>query len=335
MAKKKKKRRFVYLEYMVFRLLFAVFRALPIDTALALSRMAGYVVYLLDRTHRKVAMQNLHMAFDGQLSERKLRRIAHGVYKHLVMTGAEILKMDHLLRPDTWRRYVTFENEHIVHDIIKSGRGAIFITGHIGNWEMNAYIMYLLGHPLHSVARELENPLLEQYIKKFRRRLGQDITGKKGALRKMVQLLKENKFLGMVVDQDGGKNGVFVDFFGRKASWVASPAALSLRFNVPIIPAYSWRTGKRFRYKIFVDDPIEPVNTGDREADIRRIISEYAKRMEGYVRAHPEQWLWNHRRWKTRPPEELEAAAADKKQVDGSSPADTCEPSTASSTAEG
>ncbi|NOZ24347.1 MAG: lysophospholipid acyltransferase family protein [Planctomycetes bacterium] len=305
----------MYLEYYAFRIVFMVFRAMSIEAALAVARGISPIVYLLHARHRRVAIDNLRQAFGDEMSEREVRRIARGVYAHMVMVGVEVLKMPDILKRDTVGRYIQFENEHIVDALIASGSGAIFVTGHFGNWEINSYLMYLMGHPLHTVARPLDNPLLDEYVKKHRADMGRQVEDKRGALRGFMRTLKEGKFLGMIVDQDARDKGIFVEFFGRKCSWYPTPAVLALRFNVPVVPGFCYRRGHRFRFTVIAEDPIYPVRTGNEEQDVHRIVQAYAKKFEEHIRRRPEQWLWNHRRWKTRPPEELEAQQAEKGRV--------------------
>jgi len=301
----KKSKKAIYAEYICFRVLLFIFRLIPIDTALMLARLMGRIVFIIDRRHRAITLDNLRMAFGGEKSDKEIKRIARKVYENIVMTGVEALKLDRILNRDNWRRYVSVEGYDRAERIFRDGRGAIFITGHIGNWELNAYMMRLVGYPLHSIAREFDNPLIEKYVSSHRRQLGADIVGKHGALKKLVRYLRDGEYIGMVVDQDGGKNGVFVEFFGRKASWVPSAAALALKMKVPVVPVYSRRVGNRFRHTIYVDEIIEPLDTGNRDEDIKRIIEKYSKGMERFIRSCPEQWMWNHRRWRTRPPEEM------------------------------
>ncbi|MEW6358040.1 MAG: lysophospholipid acyltransferase family protein [Planctomycetota bacterium] len=308
-----KRRGFImYLEYYAFRIVFMVFRAIPIDAALAVARWISPIVYLLHAQHRRVAVENLRHAFGREMSEREIRRIARRVYAHLVMVGVEALKMSDVLKPNTLHRHVEIRNKHIVDDLAASGRGAIFVTGHFGNWELNAYVMQLLGNPLHTVARPLDNPLLDAYVKKRRAGMGRPVEDKRGALRGFVRTLKGGEFLGMIVDQDARDKGIFVEFFGRKCSWYPTPAVLALRFNVPVVPGFSYRRGNRFRYISVAEAPIYPERTGNEEEDVRRIVEAYAKKFEEYIRRYPEQWLWNHRRWKTRPPEEAKASQDEK-----------------------
>ena len=297
----------MYAEYYAFRIVFMIFRAMPVDAALGLARLISPIVYFLHARHRRVALDNLRQAFGDELSEREIRHIARGVYAHLVMVGVELLRMKDLLRPDTWQDYVDFQSHHVVDRLVASGRGAIFVTAHLGNWELNSVVMNLIGYPLHTLARPLDNPLLDEYAKRHRAGMGRRVEDKRGALRSFVRTLKEGKFLGMVVDQDARDEGIFVEFFGRQSSWIPSPAALALRLNVPVVPGFTCRHGNRFRYTMVIEEPIYPVKTGNNEEDIRRIVTAYSQKIEEHIRRHPEQWLWNHRRWKTRPPEELEA----------------------------
>jgi KDO2-lipid IV(A) lauroyltransferase len=158
--------------------------------------------------------------------------------------------------------------------------------------------------PLVSVARPRDNPWLERYVVRTRERHGQKIVAKKGAVRDLSRALREGKFLGILADQNSGRNGVFVTFFGRPASTTGAPATLALRFSVPIIPARSLRVGPGFKYEVHVEKPLARPDTGNREEDVRLLTQAFTSRIEDWVRREPGQWLWGHRRWKSRPKEE-------------------------------
>ena len=160
------------------------------------------------------------------------------------------------------------------------------------------------GIPLVSVARPIDNPLLDRLIVDFRQARGQRIITKRGAVREMSRALRDGAFLGILVDQNGGRRGVFVPYFGRLASTTAAPATLAIRFRAPLITAWQRRVDGGERHILEVEAPIPVPGTGDRDEDVRIMTAEMTARVERWVRQEPGQWLWAHRRWKARPPEE-------------------------------
>lgn len=277
------------------------FQALPIGVALALARAIGTLAWLVDARHRRVAMENLGHAYGDELTLQEKRRLVRRVFQHFAMLVPEVAKLSQLVTPDTLSRHFEFENFDAIDRALAKGKGAIFVSAHLGNWEVLGVVTSLRGHDLTTIARPLDNPMLNTMVNAFRERHGQRIVPKSGALRAMVQVMKRRGILTFVADQNARDNHVFVDFFGRPAATVKSVAALALRDGTPIVFGFGARQGRTFRYKVIVDDPIFPENTGDKEADILRITQAFTKRIEYYIRQYPEQWLWLHRRWKTQP----------------------------------
>ncbi|MBM4085802.1 MAG: hypothetical protein FJ272_13520, partial [Planctomycetes bacterium] len=162
-----------YAEYIVVRLLVTAFLAAPLRASLAIARSIGWLLYHLDRRHRQVAIENLLKAYAGQLSPREAERIAKRVCQNMALVAAEMAWATRLLNPRTWQRYITVENWPLVEAMRTQGRGGIFLTAHVGNWEVVGIAAGLAGFPLHSVARPLDNELLDEYVTRFRRRNGQ------------------------------------------------------------------------------------------------------------------------------------------------------------------
>jgi KDO2-lipid IV(A) lauroyltransferase len=184
--------------------------------------------------------------------------------------------------------------------MIWAGKGGIYITAHFGNWELLGCIAPYIGLPVYAIARPIENPFVDSYLNKMRQITGQKIIPKKEAASGVMDILENGEFLSFLVDQNAGERGIFVDFFGKPASTTRTVALLSLKTGIPIIPVYGYRM-KGFKYKVVIEDPIYPVDTGDPTADITSITQTLTRRVEEWVRMYPEQYLWQHRRWKTRP----------------------------------
>lgn len=310
MGKKKRKRKkskgVIWAEYAAFRILLALLQGLSFREGLALCRAAGKLLYKIDKRHRKIALENLRVAYGPSLSSVKAQQIVREVYVNLVSLAAEMAYLPRVARRPDWRDFFEIDEKDValLEQIAKTKSGAIFITGHVGNWEVLGSMMARLGYPFHSVARPLDNPVLDAELTRFRELLGQKTIERRGALRKLVGVLRSGGYLAFLVDQDARKDGIFVRFFGRLASTHHAPASLAVRMRVPIIVGFAWRIGPGYRFRMFASKVIRPNPHADRAQEIHRVTQAYTAAIEEVVREHPSRWLWLHRRWKTRPPEE-------------------------------
>jgi len=192
--------------------------------------------------------------------------------------------------------------------LVEKKRGMIFLTGHFGNWEAIGYMTATLGFPTVSVARMLDNPLIHDYILGVREKTGQTIVDKRGASEAMHDLLTEKIPVSFIADQDAGRKGVFVNFFGRKASAYKTIALLALRYNVPVLVGYGRRLGETYRFAMGIERIIEPSEWENVDNPVEWITQEYTSALERIVRTAPEQYFWVHRRWKHRPKGEVQPA---------------------------
>jgi KDO2-lipid IV(A) lauroyltransferase len=279
------------------------------ERAFALARRAGDLLRRLDGRHRRVAEENVRRALPDRTPEEH-RRIVRGSFQSMVLGGVELLFLKRLLTRDSLRRLISIEGLDRVGEEL-AGRGAIFATAHIGNWEVLGASLGLTGAPLHSVARPMDNPYLDRYLLGFRTSYGQTIIPKKGALRPLIEVLRGGGYLAMLVDQDARRRGIFVDFFGRAASTIPTPATLAIRFGVPIVCGCCLRNeDSLYSFRFSGGEILEADRGADREEETRRLTAEINRHIEGWIRENPHQYLWQHRRWKTRPPQEKAAAVA-------------------------
>jgi KDO2-lipid IV(A) lauroyltransferase len=288
------------LQYGAIRTITAVAQALPYGVAVGFARRLADLAYLLDGRHRKVAMSNLTMAFGTEKDEREIRRITRGVYRHLFMSAVELLLVRRRLRQENWRDHIVLNNEEGVMAAREQGKGIIFLTGHVGNWELMGVALSGFWIRLSSVARPLGNPLLDRYVMGFRKSFGQNIIEKKGALRAMSRTLRNGGAAVFVADQNVRHSGIFVDFFGKPASTSTGFALLARQFGCPVVTAFCRRVGT-YRFEVDYGDPIYPDPGLTRDEDLERIVTVCTSRLEETIRKAPDQWLWLHRRWKTRP----------------------------------
>jgi KDO2-lipid IV(A) lauroyltransferase len=294
--------------YAVLRTVLMIAGMFPVSMALRGGRWLGRLFRLVDRTHRRVAVKNLERS-RGVCPPDEIPEFVHRVYENIGLTLAEMLVMPRLL--DGLLERVRLERFHVVDDVRRLGKGMITVIGHLGNWELIGLAVCAAGHPLHSLARPIENPWVDRYLNRFRGQTGQRIVSKYRALGEMVRVVKANEILIVQVDQDARKHGIYVDFFGRPASTHRSPAVLSLKYGTPIVVANIFRQDGL--HHCVLSDPILPDAFRSRPDPVRALTQAYTEKFEECVRAHPDQWFWLHDRWKTaeRKPEEAAVVAAE------------------------
>ncbi len=291
------------LEYVAIRALTAIAQSLPFSAAARFARCVADLTWVIDLHHRKIAASNLNLAYDNSLSPSEVRWVTRGVYRHLFTCAVEMLFMSRRLRGDNWKRFIRIRNLEYLEKALAYNRGVVFATGHFGNWEVMGAALSGQWVPIASVARPLANPLLNNYVRKVREGFGQKIVEKRGALRKLARVLQNGEGVAFLVDQNDRHADIFVDFFGRKAAATSAFAAFALRFECPVVNVFCRRVGD-FEFEVIFADPIIPDPSQPREEEILRITRECNDRLEEVIRKDPDQWLWLHRRWRTRPPEE-------------------------------
>ncbi len=196
----------------------------------------------------------------------------------------------------SWIRYDGFEHFEAA---LRRGRGVLFATAHLGNWELSAYAHALMADPMHIVVRPLDNPLIDDFVARRRAMSGNHVIGKTELARGILRALSANRAVGILIDQNtSAEQGVFIDFFGRKACAHAGFVKLAARTGAAVIPGFALWSEQEQRYVLRFFPPVEM--TGDPLVDTQRLH----RRLEELIREYPDQWLWIHRRWKTRPPGE-------------------------------
>jgi len=291
-----------YIEYAVFRTAFAVFAALPRRVALSAGAWIGELLYRLDRPQRRIALQNLRRAFPDR-TDSELLAILRRSCRNLGRVGAECCHLASLT-PESVRAYVGVDDPAHWQAVLAAAaeRGAVVLTAHLGNFELLAYAHGLLGHPITLVHRPMRNPLVDDAITTLRARAGTVSLAKKTAAKAALRALRDHAIVAIPADQNQTRRyGVFVDFFGVPAATTPGPARLAMLSRVPVVPVFLVREGESDRHRIVVLPEIELVRTGDREADIVTNTQRCSAVVEDMLRRHPDQWIWFHKRWKTRP----------------------------------
>jgi KDO2-lipid IV(A) lauroyltransferase len=287
--------------YVLLRVISAALHCFPVDMNLRTAKLLGSALYRFDRKHRERALVNLKRSFPG-MSERHRKRLAERSMQELFMLFVEVLFTTRLIRIDTWPRYVTLHNfEPVLELLVKRNQGLLLLTAHYGNFEILGYLLATLGFPTASVARPLDNPYVSGWLFGVREKMGQRVIVKKGATEDVVEEMERHGAVGFVADQNAGAKGMFVDFFGRKASTYKSIGLVAMQYNVPLVVGYARRVDDRFKFVVGVQDVIYPQDWKDQPDPLRYVTQRYTKAIEDFIRIDPGQYWWVHRRWKTRP----------------------------------
>jgi KDO2-lipid IV(A) lauroyltransferase len=284
-----------WLEFALVQTIAAGVRVLPMSAVRVCGGVLGRAVYAIDRFHRGIAIENLGHAFPTK-TPAELDAVARGMFIHFGRWVLELLKFGGLSR-DQMLRLVESEGEERVWQAYEQGRGVLFFTGHFGYWETQAIVQPLRVRPVSVLARPLDNPRVHAVLEAIRTRTGNAVIYRKGAIRKVLRELAENRGVAILIDQHlHTPDAVYVDFFRRPAATTSALAALALRTGAPVIPVFALpMPGGRYRF--VYERAVEPPR-GDSPDAIREFTQRCTDVLEMYVRRRPELWLWMHRRWR-------------------------------------
>jgi KDO2-lipid IV(A) lauroyltransferase len=312
MARKKRSLQ-IWLEYAAARLILGFFSVLPRGAAVWFGVLAAKSAYPFLGGLRRAGTRSLEIAFPEKSSEER-ERILGKSFQNLGRVLGEVSQFPKAT-PETLARVIDFEfeteaskasEERKIYDREKAkGRGTILVSPHLGNWEIGVFAYSAFREPLKYLARPLDNPLVEEMTVNLRTRFGNRPINKTNSVGKAIEILRGGGILGVLPDVNAHpKEGVFVPFFDVEACTASGVAMLAMRTNAMIIPmccVFDEKTGK---YKVIYGKMIESARTGDRHIDVIETTALYTFELEKFIRAYPEQWLWIHKRWKTRPPGE-------------------------------
>lgn len=287
-------------QYLAARLAVMGLTMFDVEANLRTAAQIGRLLYRFDHRHRLRAINNLTTSFPD-LNRKGIDQLCLGSFEHFVQLLVEIIHTPRLLHQDSWPARAQLHNLSETVQLLNANRPTILITGHLGNWEVLGYMLAVLGYPLEAIARPIDNPLVNRWLLDIRQRHGMRIITKWDATEQMVEVLRGGGSLGFIADQNAGDKGMFVPFFGRLASTYKSIGLLAMRENVPIICGYAHRTGRDYKYDIGVMDLIRPDDWAEQEDPLYYITARYSRAIEMMICLRPHQYLWMHRRWKSRP----------------------------------
>jgi len=283
-----------WLEYWLARALLASLAVGPRRMSFALARIYTKLLDLAMPRLRQVALRNISLALP-QLDARARARIAGGVFASVARLLVVFARFPRI-GPHNIKDWIRYEGYEHFEEALRSGRGVLFATAHLGNWELSAFAHAILSRPMHVIVRPLDNRRLDALVAHRRSLSGNRLIDKSEFARPILKALAENQAVGILVDQNASlEEGVFVDFFGVPACAFTGFAKLAAHSGAAVIPGYALWSAAESRYVLRFDPALEI--TGDAAADTARI----QHHLEQVIRRHPDQWLWIHRRWRTRP----------------------------------
>jgi KDO2-lipid IV(A) lauroyltransferase len=287
-----------FLEYIVVAFLGVIIRLLPRGAVLFLGRRAGDCIFYCIPVRKKITVANIGRAFPEK-SEKEIATIARDAYRNLAMNSFEHLCLQGLSK-EKLQEIVEFKNEDILQNAFSRKKGVIFVGGHFGNWEYMGGAISSRGYPITYVVAGIANPYIDRMVNRHRMEMGITILPKGMSVRAMLKTLRKNEAMAMLMDQDAGRNGIFVDFFDRPCSTPKGPALFALKTGAAMVFLSSIRHPDGSLQVIFEEIELD-YGEGVTEENINAIMQRCTAKLESYVREYPGHWLWMHRRWKTQP----------------------------------
>ncbi len=288
-------------ELYAVRSLLGAIGALPLETSMRFGKAVGKFLTKRFPKLPKTARRNLEIAFP-EMSEVERERIVKGTFESLGRHLGFVSHFKKFKHEDIRNLVEVVGKEEYFDKAHETGRGILFFTGHFGSWEVFNLLPAAFGYEINILVRRIDNQLVENYVDKMRTRFGSITLDKTKSARKMFRLLENGEILGVLADLNTQeREGVFVDFFGVPASTTTSIAKLALKTNAIVLPAFAVWEEEKQKYVVYLEPPVEYKKTENADEDIKNLTQDVTKIVEKYVRLYPEQWLWIHKRWNTRP----------------------------------
>ncbi|HSY68890.1 MAG TPA: lysophospholipid acyltransferase family protein [Edaphobacter sp.] len=275
-------------------------RLFPRGLARAIGAVIGAIAYRVLGRLQRVGLRNLEIAFP-EITAKEREAILRSEYRNLGLLMAEFCKM-----PDytaaTASRFIRYEGLENYLSARERGKGVLVLTGHLGAWELSSFFHSLMGMPMGMVIRRLDNPLVDAFVNRIRCLRGNRVIHKDDFARGLIASMRAGDTVGILMDTNmTPPQGVFVPFFGVPACTASGMARIAAKTGAAVVPGFLlWEESEK-RYVLHFGEELEVVHTGDAEQDALINTATFTAAIEGYVRRYPEQWLWVHRRWKTRP----------------------------------
>ncbi|MFH1854410.1 MAG: ELM1/GtrOC1 family putative glycosyltransferase [Candidatus Omnitrophota bacterium] len=287
-----------FLGFTAVKALALLFFCVPLGFALWIGRRMGDIVYVVNVKRRSIAYANLKAAFPEKKS-RELKKINRAHFQNLVMSVIEFFKLPAIAK-EYLDNHAEVRNFERIDEALTKGHGIIILAGHFGNWEMASLVVSSKGHVLTVFVREQKHKRLNDLLNSYREKTGCRVIAKGFSIREIVKALRDNGIVAMLIDQDAGPNGVFVDFFGRPASTAPGAVVFAMKTGAVMLPFFVRRTASN-KHEIIINEPFPLISGGNRDKDIKENLQRISAVLESYIRRFPDQWLWSHKRWKSTP----------------------------------
>jgi Kdo2-lipid IVA lauroyltransferase/acyltransferase len=294
-----------WIEYAAVWAILSALGALPRRVARPFAAMVARVLYAMLPRLRRTAEFNLRLAFP-ECDEPQRQAVIRGMVRNLGWMAAEFAHFPRCTR-ETIEDVVILDGHENFLNGQRRGKGVLYLTGHIGAWELSSFAHALYGFPLHYMARPLDNARVDALVNRYRCLSGNQPIFKNESARALLKILKEAGTVGILADQNTMPGeGMFVDFFGKSACTTTGIARVALHTDAAVVPGYAYWDDGIGKYRLRFEPAVELIRTGDTERDVLVNTQKFAKVIEEVIRKHPEQWVWVHARWKTRPKGEPE-----------------------------
>jgi Kdo2-lipid IVA lauroyltransferase/acyltransferase len=287
-------------EYSLALLLIRSFGLLPRSLAYPTAQTLAWLGFHLANRQRRAGLRNLRLAFPD-LRDDEREKILRSSFRNL---GRLLVEFTHFpeLNEKNIARFVVHDGLENYLEGLKRGCGVIFMTAHFGAWELSSFAHAIYGYPLKFIVRPIDNTRVEKLISGYRTLSGNVPIQRRSAARDVLTALRKNEAVGILFDQNTTRSeGVFAEFFGIPAATTPAIALFALRTGAAVVPGFLIWDESLGKHRLRLDPPVNLVNTGNLESDVLENTKRFNKILEGYVRKYPDQWLWIHRRWKTRP----------------------------------
>lgn len=286
-------------EYILFRLLLFAVKMVPINVSCFIGRQLGRLAFSILKSRRLLTISNIRIAkengfFNSEIDEYQL---AQRVWKNIGMLGSEFLYY-YERKPEVFRRAVQVEGAENLKRILARHKGAILVSGHLGNWELLGITLMYWGFKVNPIVKFQSNGLVDKIIQDNRRSLGMGLIDKNGFLRPIMAAFKRNEIVSFLIDQSTQKNGVLVKFLGKEASIPRGAAEFALKTGVPVFTARCLRE-KPGHYRVMLSEEIKLIETGDHQRDVEENTAMFVRLIEDVIREQPDQWLWMHKLWRS------------------------------------
>lgn len=284
-----------YLVYKLARIAALAFSAIPAEIYVWLGKIFGFFMFYLDAKHKNIAYRNIRFVFHKEKASSEIKRIAKQAFENFGQNLFEILALKKIDKKYI-EKYIRIEGRHFIDEALSRNKGLIFVTLHLGNWEISNAACGLFYQPYNVIVKEQKHGRLNSLLDSYRKSFGVNTVGV-NSLKDIIRALENNEIVSIVSDHGAGESDALIEFFGRKALMPQGAVRLAAKFKAPLIFAYIARISGPYQ-KIVLEPFNSFVDTGDKEKDLEVNLREINKRFETYIRQYPEQYLWSYKRWK-------------------------------------